>query len=110
MPGMATGRIVWDDDYGGARPPAKKPDGPPPGDGIVRIRRETSGRGGKTVTTVSGVPVGEAALQELAKALKKRCGVGGAVKDHVIEIQGDHRDAVEAFLKEQGYTVKRAGG
>jgi translation initiation factor 1 len=82
----------------------------PRGDGIVRVRRETQGRGGKTVTTVSGVGLAEDALRELAGELKRRCGTGGSVKDYVIEIQGDHRDAVVAELEKRGYTVKRAGG
>ncbi|RUR53682.1 translation initiation factor Sui1 [Vreelandella populi] len=79
-------------------------------DGIVRIRRETSGRKGKGVTTISGIPVSEAELKTLAKALKKRCGTGGAVKDGIIEIQGDHRETLREALTAQGYQVKLAGG
>jgi translation initiation factor 1 len=82
----------------------------PAGDGIVRIRRETKGRKGKTVTTVSGVPLPEDELRDLAKQLKQRCGTGGALKDGVIEIQGDHRDVLKAELDERGFTVKLAGG
>ncbi|HEX5046937.1 MAG TPA: hypothetical protein VFX89_07415, partial [Gammaproteobacteria bacterium] len=65
-----------------------------PGDGIVRVRRETGSRGGKTVTAIRGVPVAESALKELAGELKRLCGSGGTAKDGVIEIQGDHRDAL----------------
>lgn len=79
-------------------------------DGIVRIRRETSGRKGKGVTTLSGVPLPEAELKTLAKRLKKVCGTGGAVKGGVIEIQGDHRERLKAELESLGYTVKLAGG
>lgn len=79
-------------------------------DGIVRLRRETSGRKGKGVTTVSGVPLAEAELKILAKALKKRCGSGGALKDGVIEVQGDHRETLKAELERQGFRVKLAGG
>lgn len=79
-------------------------------DGIVRIRRETSGRKGKGVTTVSGVPLAEEALKKLTAELKKRCGSGGALKDGVIEIQGDHRDTLKRALETQGYQVKLAGG
>ncbi|WP_110684840.1 translation initiation factor Sui1 [Salinicola aestuarinus] len=79
-------------------------------DGIVRIRRETSGRKGKGVTTVSGVPLADTELKALAKTLKKRCGTGGAVKEGVIEIQGDHRDVLKAELESQGFQVKLAGG
>ncbi|RCV88656.1 translation initiation factor Sui1 [Billgrantia montanilacus] len=79
-------------------------------DGVVRIRRETSGRKGKGVTTVAGIPLADAELKALAKRLKKRCGTGGAVKDGIIEIQGDHREVVKAELERSGYTVKLAGG
>lgn len=79
-------------------------------DGIVRIRRETSGRKGKGVTTISGIPLPDAELKDLAKKLKKRCGTGGAVKDGIIEIQGDHRDTLREALTAQGYQVKLAGG
>jgi translation initiation factor 1 len=80
------------------------------GDGKVRVRREVGGRRGKTVTTVSGVPVRDADLKALAGRLKKRCGVGGSVKDGVIELQGDHRDTVVEVLRAEGYTVVLAGG
>ncbi len=82
----------------------------PQGDGIVRIRRETAGRNGKGVTTISGVPLDENKLKDLAKALKVSCGVGGALKDGVIEIQGDQRDKVKVELEKRGFTVKLAGG
>jgi translation initiation factor 1 len=71
----------------------------------VQVRREVAGRRGKTVTTVSGVPVDDAELKQLAAKLKKRCGVGGSVKAGVIEIQGDHREAVVEILNGEGYTV-----
>ena len=80
------------------------------GDGVCRIRRETKGRKGKTVTTVTGVPLPPNELQDLAKALKRRCGTGGSFKDGVIEIQGDHRDVLKAELEERGFQVKLAGG
>jgi translation initiation factor 1 len=80
------------------------------GDGIVRVRRETGGRGGKTVTTILGVPLPESALKDLAGELKRLCGTGGTVKDGGIEVQGDHRDKIIAALIRRGYTVKAAGG
>ena len=82
----------------------------PQGDGIVRVGRETKGRRGKGVTVISGVPLAGDALEELATRLKKRCGSGGTVHAGVIEIQGDHRDALVAELGRLGYTVKRSGG
>ncbi len=76
----------------------------------VKVRREVAGRRGKAVTTVSGVPVDDAGLKDLAGKLKRRCGVGGSVKDGVIELQGDHRDVVVEILRAEGYTPVLAGG
>jgi translation initiation factor 1 len=81
-----------------------------PGDGIVRVRREKKGRRGKTVTTVSGVPLPSDDLLELAADLKRRCGSGGSAKKGVIEIQGDHAAVLVEELEARGYKVKRAGG
>src|ERR1700722_3435268 len=76
----------------------------------VKVRREVAGRRGKAVTTVSGVPVDDVELRALAGRLKKRCGVGGSVKDGVIELQGDHRDVVVEVLQAEGYVPVLAGG
>ncbi|MFH1570645.1 MAG: translation initiation factor Sui1 [Gemmatimonadota bacterium] len=80
------------------------------GDGVVRVGRQTQHRKGKGVTVVTGVPLTGEALEELARDLKQRCGAGGTVRDGVIEIQGEHRDALVAELQKRGYAVKRAGG
>jgi translation initiation factor 1 len=90
----------------------KRPEPKPPSkpDGIIRIRRETKGRKGKTVTTVFGFDLGDQTLKILAKDLKQLCGTGGSVKDGMIVIQGDHRDTVKGFLERKGYKVKVAGG
>jgi len=80
------------------------------GDGIVRVRRETAGRSGRTVTTIAGVPGSGEALRDLAGTLKRLCGSGGTVKDRLIEIQGDHRDRIVAHLESKGHQVKLAGG
>ena len=80
------------------------------GDGIVRIKRETKGRGGKAVTVIEGLTVAPKELKTIAKGLKQKCGVGGAVKDHTIEIQGDQRNVCKTALEGLGYTCKLAGG
>ncbi|NWL48878.1 stress response translation initiation inhibitor YciH [Pseudomonas hunanensis] len=82
----------------------------PEGDGIARVRRESKGRGGKTVTTVTGVPLPPDQLKELATTLKRRCGTGGALKDGVIEIQGDHVELLIGELTKQGFKAKKSGG
>ena len=80
------------------------------GDGIVRVRLESKGRRGKSVTTIDGILLDAEGLKKLAGELKTLCGAGGAVKDGVIEIQGDHTAVVMAELKKRGFTAKRAGG
>lgn len=82
----------------------------PPSDGIVRVSRQTQGRGGKEVTLLRGFGLVDAELAPLAKRLKAACGTGGTAKDGAIELQGDHRERVIAWLQQQGWTVKRAGG
>ena len=82
----------------------------PKGDGIVRIQRQTSGRKGKGVCLITGIDQDDAELTKLAAELKKKCGCGGAVKDGVIEIQGDKRDLIKSLLEAKGMKVKLAGG
>ena len=82
----------------------------PESDGVVRLRREKKGRGGKTVVTIHGLPLGGTDLKVLATELKRRCGTGGAVKDGIFEFQGDHRDTLKVELEGRGYQVKLAGG
>jgi translation initiation factor 1 len=107
---MAKGDMVWsssDGDLRKARDPktvTRTTTGP------VKVRRETAGRKGKTATTVFNLPLNDNEIKDLAAQLKKRCGVGGSSKDGVIELQGDHRDAVVEALKAKGYDVKLAGG
>lgn len=79
-------------------------------DGVVRVGRQTQGRGGKGVTVVTGLPLAPAALEQLARELKQRCGSGGTVRDGTIEIQGEHRDTLVAELLKRGYAAKRSGG
>jgi len=74
------------------------------------VGRQTKGRKGSGVTTVSGLSLAPDQLRHLAGQLKKQCGAGGAVKEGVIEIQGEHRDTLVSALEKLGYTVKRVGG
>lgn len=76
----------------------------------MRVGREVAGRGGKGVSVVTGLPLAGADLEALARQLKKLCGAGGAVRDGVIEIQGDHRDRLVTELLKLGYEAKRSGG
>jgi translation initiation factor 1 len=76
----------------------------------VRVGRETQGRAGKGVTTITGLPLSLTDIEALATKLKKRCGSGGTVREGVIEIQGDHRDVIVAELHKMGWQAKRSGG
>jgi len=89
----------------------KHPEKPPSrGDGTIRISLDTKGRKGKDVTVITGIPLNEDGLENLAKQLKQKCGAGGTVKERIIEIQGDHRDTLLLELQTRGYRVKLAGG
>lgn len=117
---MSGSRLVYSTELGSICPGCRQPVAAcickqrvvPPAGGIVKVSRETKGRKGKGVTLVSGLPLDDAALADLARQLKVACGSGGAVKDGVVEIQGDHLDKVLAWLtaQPQGWQVKRAGG
>jgi translation initiation factor 1 len=113
------GGLVYSSQHGRMCPSCGKPvaqcacrKGKPAASGAaaVRVGRETKGRRGKGVTVVTGVPLAGDALEELGSQLKRLCGSGGTVRDGVIEIQGDHRDALVAELAKRGWTVKRSGG
>lgn len=80
------------------------------GDGIVRVRKETKGRGGKIVTTIMGINLSQEKLKGLVTSLKRRCGTGGTLKQGIIEIQGDHVDLLLAELSHRGFKVKKSGG
>lgn len=114
----AAGGLVYSTEGGRMCPACRRPVAecvcgkavaPPGGDGIVRVSRETKGRGGKAVTLVRGLALPPDALAQLARQLKTACGGGGTVKDGVVEVQGDHVDKLVALLQAQGRTVKRAG-
>jgi translation initiation factor 1 len=115
-----TGGLVYSTDAGRMCPACRRPvaqcvcaqarQPAAPSDGIVRVSRETKGRGGKAVTVVKGLPLDATLLGKVGRQLKAACGSGGTVKDGVIEVQGDHCVRVMEMLKAQGHTVKRAGG
>jgi translation initiation factor 1 len=116
---MDRSRLVYSSEFGRVCPDCGRPvdsctcfraPAREPGDGVVRVRRESKGRGGKTVTAISGVPLDDRALEELAGELKRRCGTGGTAKDGLIVIQGDHVEPLIAELRKRGYTVKKSGG
>jgi translation initiation factor 1 len=80
------------------------------GDGAVRVLRQRKGRGGKTVTIITGLPLKQEELAKLAKTLKKLAGGGGSVKAGEIVLQGDHRDKMVELLKQRGFDAKPSGG
>lgn len=102
-------RLVYSTDTGRIKEEVKTAERPK-GDGIVRIQRQTKGRKGKGVCLITGIDQSDADLKKLTTDLKKVCGCGGALKDGVIEIQGDSRDKIKAYLEKLGLTVKLAGG
>jgi translation initiation factor 1 len=116
----ATGGLVYSTEGGRMCPACRRPLADcacaaaavagPPGDGVVRVGRETRGRGGKTVTVIRGVPLAGDALAELGKRLRGACGAGGTAKGDVLEVQGDHCERVAALLKAEGWIVRRVGG
>lgn len=110
--------LVYSSEFGRICPGCEKPAGSCvcnskavyKSDGIVRVGRETKGRKGSGVTIISGIMGDEEAIKKIAADLKKKCGAGGAIKNGVIEIQGDHRDKLILELEKLGYKVKRSGG
>lgn len=118
MKSSSSGGLVYSTESGRMCPACRRPlaecackaNAVPAGDGVVRVSRQTKGRGGKCVTVVKGLALDAAALAQLGKALRTACGSGGTVKDGVIEVQGDHCDLVMETLRKQGHQPKRAGG
>ena len=106
-------RTVWSSDSGDLRKKAEnKPavTSPPPNQQTAYLHRDSKGRGGKGVTLIKNLVLSEADMNALAKKIKQACGVGGTVKDGVIEIQGENREKIAAVLTKLGYKVKLAGG
>ncbi len=90
--------------------PAARPALTVPDDGVVRIHRGKHGRGGKAVTSITGLPGSQGDLDALLKMLKQHCGAGGSLEGNVLVIQGDHRERLQAKLESLGHRVKLAGG
>lgn len=82
----------------------------PPQQQNLRIQASRKGRGGKTVTVISGFQHAPDQLTAIAKKLKAQCGTGGTVKDDTIEIQGDHKQTLLEILTKLGYKAKISGG
>lgn len=113
-----SGGLVFSTEFGRACPECDQPIDQcqcnsseiPESDGFVRITLDRKGRKGKGMTILSGIALAEKELKILAKQLKQKCGVGGSVKNFIIEIQGDQRDILEQELQAKGYKTKRVGG
>lgn len=82
----------------------------PPSQQNLRVQVSRKGRGGKTVTVISGFQSKLETLSDLAKKLKAQCGTGGSVKESTIEIQGDHAQKLVQLLTGLGYKAKISGG
>jgi len=82
----------------------------PPNQQNLKVEASRKGRGGKTVTVISGFQGKPETLADLAKQLKAQCGTGGTVKENEIEIQGEHKQKIAEILKKMGYKAKISGG
>jgi translation initiation factor 1 len=76
----------------------------------VRVQRTKAGKGGKTVTVISGLELADPDARALLKTLKARAGSGGTLKDGLIELQGDQVAAALALLEQEGFRPKQSGG
>ncbi|MEO1209472.1 MAG: translation initiation factor [Cyanobacteria bacterium J06638_20] len=102
-------RVVWREFGNGAAMERGKPD-LPPNQQSLRVQPTRKGKGGKTVTVISGFQLRPETLKDLLKQLKNQCGTGGTVKDDTLEIQGDHAEKLVTLLKQMGYPAKKSGG
>lgn len=93
-----------------SRPGQAQPPPAVPNDGVVRIQRDKKGRGGKTATTITGLPGTETELDALLKTLKQHCGTGGTREGRTLVLQGDMRDRLLERMLALGHKAKLAGG
>ncbi|KAF7774237.1 translation initiation factor 1 [Pseudoalteromonas citrea] len=109
---MSDNRLVYSTDIGRINTDEAKPQAQAKlfKDGAVRIEKQTKGRKGKGVMLVVGIDPQEHDLKKLAKTLKSKMGQGGALKDNIIEVQGDDRTKLKLILESLNFKVKIAGG
>jgi translation initiation factor 1 len=102
-------RLVYSTETGRVKENDKQANNSSYTDGIIRIHREKKGRKGNGVSLIKGFDLHEKDLKSLAKALKQKMGVGGSIKEGVIEIQSDQREQLKTLLESMGHNVKVAG-
>ncbi|MFT3890565.1 MAG: hypothetical protein QM730_02935 [Anaerolineales bacterium] len=110
---MPNSKTVWSSDQGDLRKKEQKAAGTkslPPQQQTAYLHRDSKGRGGKSVTLIKNLTLSEDDMKSLAKRIKQDCGVGGTVKDGMIEIQSEQRERIAEILQKLGYKIKIAGG
>ncbi len=110
---MSNAKTVWSSDGGDQRKKEQKLTSAkslPPQQQTAYLHRDSKGRGGKSVTLIKNLVLSEDEMKSLAKKIKQDCGVGGTVKDGVIEIQSEQREKIAGVLQKLGYKIKIAGG
>jgi len=122
---MSNAKTVWSSDQGDQRKkkdltpnpypkghtsPNGRRESLPPQQQTAYLHRDSKGRGGKSVTLIKQLVLSEEDMKSLAKRIKQDCGVGGTVKEGVIEIQSEQREKIAGILQKLGYKVKIAGG
>ncbi|MDX2097192.1 MAG: translation initiation factor [Leptolyngbyaceae cyanobacterium bins.59] len=108
----ATDRVVYSE-FGNASNSSAFERGTPdltPNQQNLRVQVSRKGRGGKTVTVITGFQTNKETLTTLLKQLKNQCGTGGTVKENELEIQGDQAQKLVQLLSQAGYKVKISGG